>query len=333
MKNIKLYILFLSVVALNSAKTQDWHLSMYDAAPMFLNPAMTGVVEGEWRIHAQYRNQWNAVNFKPFNTALISFDAPYKKWGFGGQVMNHRAGIGNYNVLQGIGSVAYTVPLDAKRINMISFGVQAGLSQKSVEHQLHTFDNQYTTTNGGGFDNGLSNGEGFIGQKLIIPELNAGFLYYYAKQQSRLNPFVGVSAFNLLTPQESWYGKDSTNKLPMRIYAHIGSRVNITETIYLIPKMLYMQQDKFSEMTFAVDMGIYLKPSETYVLGGLTFRNRDAFILSVGAKKANYIAKISYDINLSKLAVASNNKGGVELSFTYMHQSKKSNAVKICPRL
>jgi type IX secretion system PorP/SprF family membrane protein len=332
MKNIRLYILFLSVLGLNTAKAQDWHLSMYDAAPMFLNPAMTGVVEGEWRVHAQYRNQWNAVNFKPFNTALVSFDTPVKNWGFGGQIINHRAGIGNYNALQGIGSVAYTVPLDKNRSNMISFGVQGGLTQKSVEHQLHTFDQQYNASTGV-FDTGLDNGESFVGQKLIIPELNAGFLYYFAKQQSRLNPFIGVSAFNLLTPNESWYGKDSINKLPMRFYAHVGSRINITETLYLIPKALYMMQENFSELTYAVDMGLFLKPSEMYVLGGLTFRNKDAFILSVGAKKANFIAKVSYDINLSQLAVASNNRGGFELSFTYMHQSKKSNAVKICPRL
>ena len=63
MKNIKLYILFLSVLGLNTTKAQDWHLSMYDAAPMFLNPAMTGVVEGEWRVHAQYRNQWGCNFF------------------------------------------------------------------------------------------------------------------------------------------------------------------------------------------------------------------------------------------------------------------------------
>jgi hypothetical protein len=95
-------------------RSQDAHLSMYDAAPLFLNPALTGVFEGNWRLHAQYRTQWKSVNYKPYNSALISLDLPKGKWGFGGQLMNFRAGIGNYNVVQGAASVAYTHPLTSK---------------------------------------------------------------------------------------------------------------------------------------------------------------------------------------------------------------------------
>ena len=43
---------------INSSNAQDPHLSLYDAAPLFLNPAMTGVFEGDWRLHGQYRTQW-----------------------------------------------------------------------------------------------------------------------------------------------------------------------------------------------------------------------------------------------------------------------------------
>ncbi|MCH2226054.1 MAG: PorP/SprF family type IX secretion system membrane protein [Crocinitomicaceae bacterium] len=332
---MKFKLTFISCICLFSlgfnSKAQDFHLSMYDAAPLFLNPALTGVVEGSWRIHGQYRTQWKAVNFKPYQTALISFDAPYKKWGFGGQVVNYRAGIGNYNVLQGIGSAAYTLSLDKKEANIISFGIQGGLTQKYVEHQLHTFDNQYSSSNGGSFDNSLDNGESFGGQSFVIPELNAGILYYHAKQQSRINPFIGVSIFNLLRPNESWYGV--TNKLPIRYYAHLGTRINITESLYLIPKALYMRQENFSEFTLATDLGIYLKKNELYILGGLIYRAADAAVLSIGLKKDGYVTKLAYDFNLSTLTAASTGRGGFELSFTYMHQKKDKQTVKICPRL
>lgn len=340
----KFFTIVFGLIALNSTKAQDWHLSMYDAAPLFLNPSMTGVVEGEWRVHAHYRNQWSSVNFKAFNTALISFDMPVGKWGFGGQIINYRAGIGNYNALQGLASVAYTLPLTKNNAHVLSFGLQGGLTQKRVEYQLHTFNNQYTTTNGGGFDNGLATGETFTGQSFVIPDFNMGVIYYYAKQQSIVNPFAGISVFNILTPQESWYG--ANNSLPMRFYTHIGCRVNITEQIYLLPKILWMQQQQFdnvgevfsgyntlTEMTFAVDAGFFLKQSEVWILGGLTFRNKDAFIASIGARKTNYIAKLSYDTNLSQLSSASNGRGGIEVSFTYMHQRKDKKKVKICPEL
>jgi type IX secretion system PorP/SprF family membrane protein len=331
MKTLKQLLLWGLLASHGGVFAQDFHLSQYDAAPLYLNPAMTGVVDGYWRIHAHYRTQWKAVNFKPYTTALVSFDMPHKRWGFGGQIINYRAGIGNYNALQGLASVAYTLPINRNQTHNISFGLQGGITQKSVEHQLLTFDNQYTTVNGGYFDNSLDNGEGFGAQSFVIPELNFGMLYYFSKQQSRLNPFLGLSGFNLLQPTESFLGAD--NKLPLRVYAHAGTRINITETFYVIPKVLFMQQQSFSELTLAGDVGYFLKGSETYLLGGMVYRNQDAFIVSLGARKINYILKLAYDINLSTLTEASTGRGGFELSFTYMHQKAEPQNVKICPRL
>lgn len=319
------------LLCLSKARSQDFHLSMYDAAPIFLNPSMTGVFEGEWRIHTHYRTQWKSVNFKPYTTALISFDAPYKKWGFGGQITNYRAGFGNYNALQGLMSLAYTTPIDGNKYHNISFGAQMGLTQKSVEYQLHSFDNQYVTTNGGGFNTGLSSGEDFASQSIIVPDINAGAMYYYSRQKSIVNPFAGFSAFNLLTPNESFFV--ANNKLPMRFYFHTGTRVNITETVFLIPKVLWMQQQEFNELTLALDAGFYLKSAELYLLSGLTYRNKDAMIFYLGARKSHFIAKIGYDINTSSLAPASTGRGGFEVSFTYMKQKPKPKTVKICPKL
>ena len=328
----KLFILLVFILGGRTlTHAQDFHLSMYDAAPIYLNPAMTGVFDGQWRAHGHFRTQWKAVNFKPYTTGLVSFDAPYKKWGFGAQIVNYRAGIGNYNALQGVASAAYTLPIDKSQFHNISFGLQLGVTQKSVVYQLHTFNNQYTTANGGGFDSGAATGEGFGGQSVFVPEFNAGLLYYDSKTKSKVNPFIGVSAFNILTPKESFF--DAANELPLRIYTHAGVRINFLETFYVIPKLLYMQQRNFTEVTVAGDIGYFLKSNELYLLGGLTYRNMDAFIISLGAKKANYIAKIAYDINSSSLAPASTGRGGFEISFTYMHQNKDSETVKICPRL
>ena len=330
--NLKRKILIgLMVLQTSFLSAQDFHLTMYDAAPMFLNPALTGVVDADWRVHGQYRTQWKAVNYKPYTTALISFDKPYKKWGFGGQVANFRAGLGNYNAAQAVVSAAYTLNLDKKRFHNLSFGVQGGLSQKSVEYQLLTYNNQYVTTNGGGFDNSLSSNENFAGQSFVIPNLNAGAIYYFAKQQTLLNPFVGVSVFNLLTPKETFF--NGANKLPIRYYTHVGTRINITEVLYVIPKVLVMHQQKFNEMTFAGDIGYYLKNNDMYLLGGMVYRAKDAFSLSIGARLENITAKFAYDVNASSLTSATGGRGGFELSLTYIHKKSDYQKVKICPRL
>jgi len=328
----KFIILFSTLLLLTSSiKAQDFHLSMYDAGPLFLNPALTGMVDANFRVHAQYRNQWRSVAYKPYNTALISLDAPKGKWGFGGQIINMRAGVGNYNVLQGLFSVSYAVPLDKNKFHNLSFGIQAGATQKKIEAGLYTYDNQYSNTNGGYFDQSLPSGETFNRQSFVSEQVNAGFMYYNAKQQSRLNPFVGYSAFNLTQQKETFY--QSSNKLPIRHYIHAGLRINVTELFYVLPKVLVMMQKNATEQLYSVDIGYFFKEQEFYLLAGANYRNKDAAVVYVGARKNNYIAKIAYDANTSSLKDASKYRGAFEISFTYMGKKSKSKELRHCPRL
>jgi type IX secretion system PorP/SprF family membrane protein len=322
--------LFLSIF-IHAASAQDAHLSMYDAAPLYLNPALTGVMDGDFRLHAQYRTQWKSVNFKPYTSILASFDMPIKKWSFGLQISNFRAGFGNFNVIQGLLSTSYNTAIDKRKNHFLSFGVQAGAMQKSLEYQLLSFNNQYNLSNGGEFDQTLVSGESFGAQSVVIPSVNASAIYYFAKQKSRLNPFVGFSAFNLLNSKESLFGQD--NRLPFRYYIHVGTRVNITELLYVIPKVLIMNQGKFNEQTYAAELGYYLKGSETYLLGGIIYRSKDALVATLGVKKDAFIVKVGYDFNLSSLTSSSSGRGGLELSLTYTHKKKNSVSDKICPRL
>lgn len=325
------YILVILIFSGSFLRAQDFHLSLYDAAPLFLNPAMTGVIDSKFRVHGQYRNQWSSVAYKPYNTALISADMPKGKWGFGIQMIEMRAGIGNYNVFQGMLSASYTVPLDKKKFHNLSFGIQAGITQKSVEYKLYTFDVQYSPTNGGYFDTGASNNESFKRQSQILPQLNAGLLYFYSKQQSRINPFLGVSGFNLTQPKETFF--DQKNTLPIRMYYHAGIRVNISELLYVIPKVLVMHQGNAFEQTYALDAGYYLKNDKFFLLAGFTYRAADASIIYAGFRKENYIVKIGYDFNTSSLKTASKTQGAFEISLTYMAGKNKLKEVKNCPRL
>lgn len=327
---IKIFVIACCVLT-SAVKAQDFHLSMYDAGPLFLNPAMTGMVDAPWRVHAQYRNQWKAVAFKPYNTALLSFDAPVGKWGFGGQITEMRAGIGGYNVFQALGSMAYNVALDKNRFHQLAMGLQGGVTQKSIEYNIYTFDVQYNPNNGGFFDKSLANNEALANRTIYTPQANAGFMYYYAKQQSRLNPFVGYSVFNLMEPKETFFGFN--NKLPMRHYMHAGVRINVTELFYILPKALVMMERNALEQTYAVDFSYYLKHDQVYLLAGLTYRNQDAGVVYLGARFQNYITKIGYDINTSSLKDASHQRGAFEISFTYMGKKKKPDVIRNCPRL
>lgn len=331
MKNFRIHILVCCLSVVSAFRAQDFHLSLYDAAPLFLNPAMTGLVDGKMRVHGQYRSQWNAVAYKPYTTALVSFDMPKGKWGFGGQISNMRAGIGNYNVFQALGSVAYAVSFDKNRFHNLSIGLQAGFTQKRIEYQVFSFDNQWSNKDGGTFDKSLNNNENFGSQVVFQEAVNAGLLYFYAKQQSRLNPFIGLSAFNLTQPKETFLG--GNNRLPMRFYGHAGIRVNVSELLYFIPKVLVYKQANIIQQTYAMDAGYYFKGEKLYALAGYVFRVNDASVAYIGFKKDNYIMKVGYDFNTSTLRGTSKSRGAFEISLTWLGKKYKNQEIKNCPRL
>src|SRR3954471_922212 len=77
----------------------DPHFSQYYAYPMWLNPALTGIVDGDYRVSANYRNQWVNIG-KPFSTTGVSFDAAgANNIGVGINVTNLSAGDAGYNYL------------------------------------------------------------------------------------------------------------------------------------------------------------------------------------------------------------------------------------------
>jgi len=310
---------------------QDFHLSLYDAAPIFLNPAMTGLVETKERAHLHYRSQWNAIANKPFTTALASYEVPKGKWGFGGQICNMRAGTANFNVLQLLGSAAYAVTLDRENYHHLSLGLQAGFNQKRMDYQALSFETQWTSANGGGFDRGIASLEPFESQSFFQEVVNFGALYYFGKQQTRFNPFFGFSAFNLTNPKDAFLRGNA--RLPRRYFIHAGLRLNVSETFYLIPKVLIYTQAKILQQTYAMDAGYYFKGEKFFALAGYTFRTNDASVIYIGLKKDNYIIKLAYDFNTSGLRTVSKTRGAYELSFTWLGRKAKDGDLKNCPRL
>lgn len=315
------------------SSAQDFHLTHYDAAKIYLNPAMTGMFDGYYRIHANYRNQWSAITRNPFQTAALAFDMPFNRFGAGIQIMNDRAGFGNFDVLQVNLSGAYDLQIDKNNIHHVAFGMEAGVIQKSVDFGRLSWDNQYTTVDGGSFDMSMPNGEinSSIERRYLL-DISAGALYYYAKESSRINPFVGFSAFHLNQPTESFYGYD--NKLPIHYILHVGARVGINERLQLQPRFLYMWQTNAKEMVFGLQANIFLPNSDSYLIVGPSFRSaKDAFIMEVGLKKGPFTYRMSYDVNTSTLKPATNNRGGIEFSVIFVAKRKTPVVAPNCPRL
>lgn len=310
---------------------QDAHLSQHDAAPLYLNPALVGQFDGKFRVHGHYRTQWGSLSSKSYKTAAISFDMPFDKMAFGAQIINRRAGAGDYSALGILLNAGYSFTIDKEKTHKFSIGIQGGAIQKSVDYNQLYFESQYTSAGGGTFDQSLPNGETLGNSSFWLPDINAGLVYYYGKDQKRVNPFVGVSIFHLTQPNETFYGED--NKLPMRYIAHGGAKVNLSEKIQLMPKLLFMSQENAQEINYGLILHYHMGGSGAIILFGPTYRSSDAFILEAGLKIGSYEAKIGYDYNTSELNDFSDGKGGFEISLTYIPRIFKPNPVNNCPRI
>ena len=313
-----------------SATAQDFHLSQYDAAALNANPGMTGVFKGDYRLHGHFRTQWMAIATQPFTTGLISFDANRGKWGWGIQAANFRAGTGSYNVISILPSAAFKIPFGQRKYSFFSIGAQAGIFQKSIKISALTFGDQYSPYNGGQFSN--STAEAFGDANQLNLDVNVGIMYYYAKPGIRVNPFGGVSMYHVNRPTESFI-QNQGNKLPFRYQAIAGARVVITNKIAVIPKVLWQHQEKANELTFSALGQFYLESYDLFLLGGGTYRNKDAAILEFGIKYGQWTGRFSYDINTSTLNNATNGRGGSEISVTYIFNRPNPNPVPTCPKL
>lgn len=314
-----------------NVSAQDFHLSQYDAAPLFLNPAMAGLFNGGHRIHAHYRSQWSSISSKPFQTAVISYDRQIKKFGLGIEVLDNRAGAANYNVFSSLLCASFDLTLDRQAKHHISFGVKGGVIQKSVNEQRLYFNNQYSPINGGSFDPSLPSGEILSQANMLLPDISAGLVYYFASEQSRVNPYIGVSTFHLSQPNETFF--DFTNKLPLRYAIHGGCQLAISEKVQLSPKFLLMQQTNARNIMGGLLLYYYLEGSDAYLIFGPTARYNDAGIVELGLKTNRAIYKVSYDVNVSALNPATNGRGGFEVSITYIAKKPRPQGIKICPRL
>ena len=315
---VKLKKLFLPLLVLLqlAASAQDFHLSQFDATPHYFNPALTGIYfgnEANYRIYSDYRSQWGALSSKPFSTYYLAYDMPYKQYGAGAYLVHNRNGTGGLNTLQFMPSVAYKITNEVNGPHNLSVGLQMGILYTSFDPNRFTYDNQYSPTDPTGFDQNISSGENFGNVSSVKFDANMGVFYKFKKTEWKAHPFVGFSLFHVAKPNQSVTGS-TTDRIPIRYVLQGGADYTITPEIHVTPMLLYMYQGEAQEFSIGAVGFYHLKDTKYDILGGLNYRNRDAFIIQLGMKYEQHIITFSYDINTSYLNNYTNGRGAFEMS-------------------
>jgi type IX secretion system PorP/SprF family membrane protein len=297
---------------------QDPHLTQYDASPVILNPARTGMLkDAEYRSIAQFRSQWGTVTNKPFTNTSLAFDMPLdERWGIGGYILNTDAPR-IYNSFQFVVSGAYEIMDPSQKEHSLTVGLQAGLIYKKIKQRELVFDQQYSN---GIFNQNLPSGEEFDQQSRTMPELNMGFAYKMTNAEKTFNPFAGLGVFHISSPDRSLLSSTKESRLPRRYMFHAGSKVHVHERVKLIPKVLIQRQENIMEYLGGLH-GSYRFENEakTKLLLGGGYRLEDAAYGMLGVDHKNLVFRMSYDVNTSGLKAYSRGNGAWEFSVAYLH--------------
>ncbi|HYV92163.1 MAG TPA: PorP/SprF family type IX secretion system membrane protein [Chitinophagales bacterium] len=337
---LRVFYISMLIALGNSLHAQDIHFSQFYSAPLAVNPSYTGSFNGDYRAGVNYRSQWASVTV-PYRTfdlfGDLSLGREFFKLNFfsvGVNLIADRAGDGDLSVTKLMASGAYHIILDKGKMNDISFGLQAGWVQKSVDYSKLYFDNQWNDT---GFDTGLPSGENNTTGNFGYPDAAAGVSYAY-NGIKKFSAYAGFSMYHLLKPKESFYGQN--NHLGLRPELNGGFSYKLSDHLSFSPSIFYQEQKKASEF-LAGTMFKYAIASkdDPYVTSnlyiGLYGRFGDALIPVVGYEITHWRLMVNYDVNTSSLKPASQGRGAFEISLIYIGTSKKHQGIRIdlpCPR-
>ncbi|WP_037505489.1 PorP/SprF family type IX secretion system membrane protein [Pedobacter jeongneungensis] len=327
---LKIYVAVLGLLlcTVKSFAQTDPHFSQYYANPLYLNPALTGVIDGDYRATVNFKQQWSALN-SSFLTGGASFDlAPKKNFAFGATILNQRAGELDFNYLSALVSGSYRLRFGAEGLQMVSFGLQAGVINRSFDFSQARFGNQFNPVSG--YDGGMMSGETLSSQSSLVPDVNAGIMFFDGNPNKSVNVFLGASAAHLTRPMDRFSGTNS--RIPVRFTAHGGARIKASELLDIVPNALFMYQGNTNEVSLGAYAQLNVNPSANILFGG-NYRNKDAAIAFVGLQLKNMVFGLSYDVNTSTFNRASNSNGGLELSVSLIGRNGIIGPNFFCPRL
>lgn len=323
-----LYIFLLISAVTVSATAQDIHFSQFFASPLTVNPANTGLFDGDYRIGANYRQQWNSVPV-PYKTFAAYGDLGLMKGAFkryyagaGLSIASDRAGDGNLGVTKIMASGAFHYALDANRQSVVSVGLQAGWVQKRLDWSQLYFDEQWSDLE---FNKSLPNGENGYRSGFGQPDVQLGVNYSYAVTKS-VSLYASVAAFHLIKPKDSFYTTENDsaegNRLGMRPVFSAGSTIKVNDKFNIYPAVYYTSQKKASEFLAGTLLSYdFLGNSSVehnrFYLGAFV-RAKDAWYPVVGYEYRNIRALFNYDVNTSELKPATGGNGAWEISIVYI---------------
>ena len=300
--------------------SQDLHFSQWFNSPLTTNPANTGFIpDADYRIGANYRNQWSSVMSVPYKTMSIWGDAQVFRdriesgWlGLGGVILRDVAGSGRLTSTKIYGSVAYHQMLG--EAHLLSAGFNIGWVNKRINFTDLKFPDQ--------FDGKFFSVDMPTNVVLDVPSVNyfdmqVGINYaYFPSDKLYFN--AGASAQHLNRARESFFSDDilsQESRISPRYTGFVNASYKMSDMVIVNPMAYYSTQAKSSEFVLGGNLQYNLSgDGETELIGGVYYRPGDAVIPMIGFEWKNIRLVFTYDATTSSLKQYNNSRGAFEFA-------------------
>lgn len=343
-------IFFITIVDVLQA--QDPVFSQFYTSPLQTNPALTGVYDGKFRVHLNYKQQWNSIlDTRPFKTMAFGYDMRHPvgrddffSWGV--TALRDEAGEGNFTKNIGGLNLSYMKALGGggyrRADQYLIGGFQVAYGQFSLDPDRLWFSSQFNTGTEV-IDPSLDpNVNGMINDSSDpYLDMSAGLMWYSVFDKN-MSMYFGGALFHANAPKYTFLNADGKEQIDTRWMAQFGGELPLNHQLSVLPGVIVTGQG----------------PSLLSIFG-LNFRytNRDWRELAIRAGAWGHVSKdeidnfsvptitftaileverlnigLSYDVNANKLSEPTNSRGGFELSLIYIHPGSRKEKVN-CPKM
>ncbi len=326
------------IIMMQKGHAQDPSFSQFFSSPLNINPALTAKINADWRLVANFRDQWVGPA-SPYVTGTVSYDTkvglrntlnvPEKDnyFGLGGMLMYDNAMSGALKSVYGSGNFSYSVKLAESETSSHRMGVGFGAiyGRRFVDFSALDFQEQFTGT---GFNKNLPTGESALSNMKPYVSVSTGLLYSYNTENTNVD--IGLAGFHLNKPKQTFLG-DEKQRLGMRKVAHANFETFLNERTVLSTNAIYQEQLEADYFSIGGALGYYLSnEEETIINGGLWYWSANAVVPYIGLTYKNIQYGLSYDITISRLNQAARRPNTAELSIILRGKNATSGAIP-CP--
>ena len=243
---------------------QDLRVSQFENAPLLLNPALTGNIDGNHRASIMHRNQrFNALGDDSYTSTILAFDTRLDL------PNDNYFGLGINGIFESSGSLEYTVnklsvsgsySKTILKNNIACHSLQGGIDIALTKRGINLTDARWPSQHdgNGGFDPDLPGGD-IEDDPVFHGDLGIGFSWM-SRFTNGVRFNVGASFYHITEPTVSFVSVHSSVNTLTSI--HSSLHIPVSSLLSIRPAFAYYEQSNHKDAIFGITSYWHLNKQE-----------------------------------------------------------------------